>query len=70
MAKCDRGYITHKIESQATGAHFNLPGHSLANLKATILEQVKYNDEAYRKERENYYIRQFNTYHEGMNKQK
>jgi len=52
-----RGYITNKIESKATWAHFNLPGHSLANMKATILEQVKFKDEAYRKEREKYYIR-------------
>ena len=35
-----RGYINKKDESQATGAHFNLPGHSLANMKATIFEQV------------------------------
>ena len=39
-------------EGEATGAHFNLPGHSLANLKATVLEQVTRQDEADRKERE------------------
>ena len=36
-----RGYILPKDKSQATGAHFNLPGHSLAYMKATIIEQVK-----------------------------
>ena len=35
----------NKVETTASGAHFNLPGHCLANMKATILEQVKYNDE-------------------------
>ena len=65
-----RGYITSKDESQPTGLHFNLPGHSLANLKATIIEQVIYNEEEYRKEREHYYINKFNTYHDGMNKKK
>ena len=65
-----RGYITNKDESQPTVLHFNLPGHSLANLKATVIEQVIYNDEEYRKEREHYYINKFNTYHDGMNKKK
>ena len=64
-----RGYINTKDESQPTGAHFNLPGHSLANLKATIIEQVLVNTELYRKERETFYIRKFNTY-DGMNKPK
>ena len=45
------GYIkTQKLE-MATGAHFNLPGHSLANQKTTILEKVKVNNTQYRKER-------------------
>ena len=65
-----RGYINNKVESQASGSHFNQPGHSLADLKVTILEQVKINSEEYRKERESYFIRKFNTYHQGLNKQK
>ena len=65
-----RRYINNKDESQATGAHFNLPGHSLANMKATIIEQVNINSEQYRKEREHFYIRKLNTFHKGMNKQK
>ena len=46
-----RGYIYNKILSQATGAHFNLPGHSLSDMMVTILEKVKSQDELYRKER-------------------
>ena len=65
-----RGYINTQDESQATGLHFNLPGHSLANLKVSILEQVKINNEQYRKERESFYIRKLNTFYRGMNKQK
>ena len=64
------GYITCKDESQPLGAHFNLPGHSLANLKAAIIEQVLKNEEEYRKEREHFFINKFNTYYEGMNKKK
>ena len=65
-----RGYISTKDESQANGAHFNLPGHSLANMKATIIEQVKVNDLLYRKEREHFYIRKLNTVYQGLNNQK
>ena len=65
-----RGYVTNKIVEKATGAHFNLPGHSLANLTITILEQVKYQDKEYRKERESYFIRKFNTFYKGINRQK
>ena len=65
-----RGYIQNKDESQATGAHFNLPGHSLSDMKATIIEQVNVNSELYRKEREHFYIRKLNTFYQGLNKQK
>ena len=65
-----RGYIVNKHVDKATGAHYNLPGHSLANLKITILEQVRYNDDDYRKEREKYFINKFNTYNRGLNRQK
>ena len=65
-----RGYITNQVYSQPTGAHFNLPGHSLANLTIMILEQVKINDEEYRKQREKYFIRKLNTFYRGINKHK
>ena len=64
-----RGYVTNNVTSQATGAHFNLPGHSLANMNVVVLEQVKKRDQDYRKERERYLIQKFNTYNEGMNQQ-
>ena len=47
-------------ESQATGEHFNSPGHSLSDI--TILEKVKSTDHLYRKEREKYFIRKFNNF--------
>ena len=50
----------HFKPDRATGAHFNLPGHSLANIDFTVVEQVKYNNEAYLEEREIYH-NQFNT---------
>ena len=65
-----RGYITNGDVTQATGAHFNMPGHSLADFSATIIEQSKKKNSEYRKEREQYFIRKFYTFHKGINRQR
>ena len=64
-----RGYINNQVVSVTTGDHFNLPGHSLANMKITLLEKVKVNNDLYRKERETYLINKFNTHYQGLNRQ-
>ena len=46
-----RGYVNNDVNT-ATGSHFNQPGHCLADLSVTILEQVKKSNDSYRKERE------------------
>ena len=61
------GYIKTSKTDKTTGRHFNLPGHSLAKMTATVLEKVKSQDIYYRKERESYLIRKFNTFHRGLN---
>ena len=58
-------YMRTQKHEKATGDNFNLPGHSLANMTATILEKV--NDKDYRKEREKYHIRKFYTFYSGIN---
>ena len=63
-----RGYISNRKIDQATGEHFSLPGHILADLSVTALERVKRNNILYRKEREEYFIRLFDTYNRGINK--
>ena len=62
------GYIKTKNISQATGHHFNLPGHSLNDMKVIGLEIAKKSDPEYRKERVSYLIRKFNTYYQGINR--
>ena len=42
-----RGYITNGDVTQATGAHFNMPGHSLADFSVTITEQSKTKNSEY-----------------------
>ena len=64
-----RGYVTSKDESKPTGEHFNTPGHSLSDMTITVLEKVKSSDTLYRKEREKYFIRKFNTFYKGLNRQ-
>ena len=65
-----RGYFTNGVTSKATGEHFNLPGHSLTDLRASIFKQKTRISTEYRKEREHYHIRQFDTFYNGINKQK
>ena len=36
-----RGYISQKKLNQPAGYHFNLPGHSKADLMCMAIEQVK-----------------------------
>ena len=63
-----RGYVSNSIDT-ATGSHFTQPGHSLANLQVTAIEQIKKtNDNEYRKTREEYFIRKFNTVNKGINR--
>ena len=64
-----KGYINSIFPTQATGEHFNLPGHSMNNVTVTIIEKVKKNNECYRRERETILIRKFNTYYKGLNRQ-
>ena len=61
------GYVNNYIDN-ATGSHFNLAGHSLADLSVTVIEKVKKLDDAYRKEQEEYFIRKFSTLHKGLNR--
>ena len=54
--------------TKATGIHFNQRGHSVSDVRITILEKMKTSDESYRKERERYLINKFNTYYKGINR--
>ena len=61
------GYVNNHVDT-ATGSQFNQPGHSLADISVTVLEQVRKNNDSYRKEREEYFIRKFNAIQKGMNR--
>ena len=63
-----RGYVTNKHLNKATGVHFNLPGHSIADMEVTILEKVLNKDSNFRKIRETFFIEKFNTKYKGLNR--
>ena len=64
------GYIRTKKLEQPTGAHFNLPGHSISNLKAVVLERCKENSATYRKLRESHLINRFKSTVTGLNQKR
>ena len=62
-----RGYVANQHLAKATGHHFNLPGHSIADMEVTILEKIFSLDAQFRKAREKIHIQNFNTKYKGMN---
>ena len=44
-----RVYVSSGRTDKATGAHFNMPGHSLADLRVTIIEQTRGKSSEYKK---------------------
>ena len=63
-----KGYIRTKKLNEPIGEHFNQRGHSITDLKVSILEKVIKEEKFYRKERESYLIRKFDTFYGGLNK--
>ena len=54
--------------NKTAGAHFNLKGHKVSDMRVTVIEKVFSRDSAVRKERERHFIQQMNTKYKGLNK--
>ena len=52
--------------SEATGKHFKLPGHSKSDMSVTILEKVHRRDVWVREEKESEFIRNFKSFYKGI----
>ena len=52
-----------------SGFHFNQPGHNLSHLAGLVLEQVRSEDPFVLRAREFLYIKKFDTYRNGLNKE-
>ena len=64
------GYIRNKNLDKATGHHFNQPGHTIAKVQMTILELCHTKDPMVLGVREQHYVKLFNAWHKGMNRNK
>ena len=51
------GYVHRNEQVKATGKHFNLPGHSAADMEVLVLEKIHQSDAFYRKESEHLLVR-------------
>ena len=62
--------FVHKLNelNEPTGLHFNLPGHNISIIMASILEECFHSTTTYRKQREEFFIQAFQTKFKGMNK--
>ena len=56
-----RDYVKQEKVGKATGWHFNKKGHTVHDMVVSILEKVHTSDKLQREERENMFIREFNT---------
>ena len=66
-----RDYIKRGILTEAAGEHFaSGGGHSVSDLLGCAIEKVKSRDPYILKTREHFYIRKFNTYHAGLNRER
>ena len=54
-------------DKEATGKHFNLPGHSKNDINLTIIEKIHKRDVWTREEIESMHIRKANSFHKGIN---
>ena len=60
------GYVDKNIE--ATGKHFNLPGHDKSDMKVTVVEKIHSKEVWVREEIESMHIRKANSFYKGINK--
>ena len=60
------GYVA--TNTQATGTHFNSPGHTRSDMTISVLEKVNRVDRTLGEQRKSHFIEEFNLVYRGMNK--
>ena len=63
-----KGYLRRREFHKGTGSHFNQRGHCLSDMQVAVVEKIHSPNPVYRKEREKYLIRKFNSYYSGLNR--
>ena len=64
-----RDYVKRDILTEPAGEHFNLSGHSVADIEGIVLEEIKNRDPFVLKSREHLLIQKFDTFKNGLNKE-
>mgnify|MGYP003316783657 CR=1 FL=1 len=65
-----RDYLKRDVTSEASGEHFNLPGHSISDMQGLVLEKVKSKDPFVLKAREHFFIQKFDSFRNGLNRER
>ena len=63
-------FFINKVLSTPTREYFNFPGHILADIKTSIIEQIRKNYEHDRKRTQIFKKYLINTFYEGLIKEK
>jgi hypothetical protein len=61
-------YVHNLNIATPIGFHFNLPNHSVQNMKVQVIEKCKETSTVYRKIREQTFINLFESFRKGLNK--
>ena len=65
-----RDYVKRGILTEPSGEHFSQKGHNVSHMKGLILEKVKDKDPYVLKAREHMYISKFDTFRNGLNRER
>ena len=65
-----RDYVKRNIQTEPAGEHFSLPGHSVSDIEGIVIEKVRNSDPFVLKSCEHYYIRKFDSYRNGLNRER
>ena len=64
-----RDYPKRDVVTEPSGEHFTRRGHTVADLKGQVLENVRSKDPFILRARESMHIRKFDTHRRGLNRE-
>ena len=64
-----RDYIKRGDTNEPSGEHFSLPGHSVSDIQGIVIEKVKKEDPFILTAREHHFIKKFDTFRNGLNRE-
>ena len=65
-----RDYVKRGVTNEPSGEHFSSTGHDVSHMKGLVLEKVRDQDPYVLKAREHMYIKKFDTFRHGLNRER